>query len=142
VSDAGGMAISMLSERWPLDEHREDGRDRSDGGRQEARGESGAFGEVRGMDNGGRPGPANGFWRDADWIFCTDGKWRAVRPGSQPLASGTPSRVGRLRGYGDAICAQVAEAFIRAYMDSHVGPTTPASVPCSDDAREGEKGNA
>ncbi|MDP0925368.1 DNA cytosine methyltransferase, partial [Klebsiella pneumoniae] len=35
-----------------------------------------------------RPGPVNGFWRDADWLFSRDGKWRPVRPGSFPLADG------------------------------------------------------
>lgn len=62
------------------------------------------------------PGPVNGFWRDADWIFCTDGKWRAVKPGTSALAHGSPQRVGRLRGYGDCIVAPQAQAFIEAYM--------------------------
>ncbi|EAT9984044.1 DNA cytosine methyltransferase, partial [Salmonella enterica] len=25
--------------------------------------------------------PVNGYWRDADWLFCRDGKWRPVKPG-------------------------------------------------------------
>lgn len=69
-------------------------------------------GTARELDHGGRPGPTNGYWRDADWLFCRDGKWRPVQPGTFPLAHGTPARVGRLRGYGNAIVAQVAEAFI------------------------------
>jgi DNA (cytosine-5)-methyltransferase 1 len=60
------------------------------------------------------PGPTNGFWRDAEWVPCRDGKARPVEPGTFPLAHGAPSRVGRLRAYGNAICAPVAEAFIRA----------------------------
>ena len=64
-----------------------------------------------------RPGPANGFWRDADWLLCRDGKWRAVEPGTFPLAHGSPARVGRLRGYGNAINAEQAKAFIKAYME-------------------------
>jgi DNA (cytosine-5)-methyltransferase 1 len=63
----------------------------------------------------GPAGPTNGHWRDADWIFCRDGKWRPVEPGSFPLDDGLPARVGRLRGYGNAIAPQAAEAFIRAY---------------------------
>ncbi|WP_038213650.1 DNA cytosine methyltransferase [Xenorhabdus bovienii] len=60
--------------------------------------------------------PTNGYWRDADWLFCRDGKWRPVEPGSFPLAHGITNRVGRLRAYGNAIVAPVAEEFIRAYM--------------------------
>lgn len=74
----------------------------------------------------------NGFWRDADWLFCRDGKWRPVEPGTFPLVDGaaarmgrvepgvarvaSSNRVGRLKGYGNAINAQAAAAFIRAYM--------------------------
>lgn len=74
----------------------------------------------------------NGFWRDADWLFCRDEKWRPVEPGTFPLVDGaaarmgrvepgvarvaSSNRVGRLKGYGNAINAQAAAAFIRAYM--------------------------
>ena len=61
-----------------------------------------------------RPGPVNGFWADADWLFCRDGKWRPVEPGTFPLVDGAPARVGRLRAYGNAINAQAAIAFIDA----------------------------
>jgi DNA (cytosine-5)-methyltransferase 1 len=61
--------------------------------------------------------PVNGFWRNADWLFCRDGKWRPVEPGTFPLANGAPARVGRLRAYGNAINAEAAEAWVRAYMD-------------------------
>ena len=64
-----------------------------------------------------RPRPADGFWRDADWLFCRDGKWRPVEPGTFPLAHGAPARVGRLRAYGNAIVAQAAATFIGAYLD-------------------------
>lgn len=59
------------------------------------------------------PGPTNGFWRAADWLACTDGKWRPVEPGTFPLATGVANRVGRLRAYGNGLCAEVAAAFIR-----------------------------
>ncbi len=49
------------------------------------------------------PDKTNGHWRDADWLFCRDGKWRPVEPESCPLADGAPSRVGRLRAYGNGI---------------------------------------
>lgn len=60
----------------------------------------------------------NGFWRDADWLFCHDGKWRPVKPGLKPLVNGLAGRVGQLRAYGNAIVAPVAEAFISAYLES------------------------
>lgn len=75
----------------------------------------------------------NGFWRDADWLLCRDGKWRPVEPGTFPLVDGaaarlgrvepgvarvaSSNRVGRLKGYGNAINAQAAAEFIRAYME-------------------------
>lgn len=57
------------------------------------------------------------FWYDADWLFCRDGKWRAVEPGTSPLVDGASARMGRLRGYGNAIVAPQAQAFIEAYME-------------------------
>ncbi|HGP0335447.1 TPA: DNA cytosine methyltransferase [Klebsiella quasipneumoniae] len=101
------------------------------------------FGRSRGAEQnrlGGEPVRAlevNGFWRDADWLFCRDGKWRPVEPGTFPLVDGaaarmgrvepgvarvaSSNRVGRLKGYGNAINAQAAAAFIRAYMGVHDG---------------------
>lgn len=58
----------------------------------------------------------HGFWSDADWLGCRDGKFRPVEPGTFPLANGVPARVGRLRGYGNAIVPQVAAEFIKAFM--------------------------
>ncbi|ENZ7921583.1 DNA cytosine methyltransferase [Klebsiella variicola] len=89
--------------------------------------------EDSGLRSDMRPLEVNGFWRDADWLFCRDGKWRPVEPCAFPLANGfskgmghgksSPralagrNRVGRLKGYGNAINAQAAAAFIRAYME-------------------------
>lgn len=61
----------------------------------------------------GMVGPVNGFWRDAEWVWMRDGKFRPVEPGTFPLASGAAARVVRLRGYGDAINAEAAAEFIR-----------------------------
>ncbi len=86
---------------------------------------SSSQGRERRMDtvlNGGdigRRGPTNGLWADADWLFCRDGKWRPVEPGTFPLAHGAASRVGRLRAYGNAINAEAATQFIAAYMDCY-----------------------
>ena len=90
-----------------------------------------------GMGLQGQPGPTNGFWGAADWLQCRDGKWRAVKSGSFPLADRTSGGVGhggdfvtpeyseqtaearvmRLRGYGNAIVAPIAQAFIEAYLE-------------------------
>lgn len=59
---------------------------------------------------------ADGFWRNADWLLCRDGRWRPVEPGTFPLAHGIPARVGRLRAYGNAIVPQVAAELIGAFM--------------------------
>ncbi len=63
-----------------------------------------------------RPLEVNGFWRDADWLLCRDGKWRPVEPGTFPLVDGAPARVGRLRANGNAINIEAAAAFIKSYM--------------------------
>ena len=63
-----------------------------------------------------RPSTVDSQWRDADWLFCRDGKWRPVEPGTFPLAHGLSARVGRLRGYGNAIVPQAAQAIIESVM--------------------------
>lgn len=62
-------------------------------------------------------GPVNGLWADADWLFCRDGKWRPVEPGTFPLAHGAPARVGRLRAYGNALNLEAATQFIASAME-------------------------
>jgi DNA (cytosine-5)-methyltransferase 1 len=61
-------------------------------------------------------GRSNGFWDDAVRLAGADGKTRRVKPGVRLLVDGTPNRVGRLRGYGNAIVAPLAAKFIEAYM--------------------------
>ncbi|EWG70465.1 Modification methylase HhaI [Enterobacter sp. DC1] len=97
------------------------------------------FGRSRDAEQnrlGGEPVRAlevNGFWRDADWLLCRDGKWRPVEPGTFPLVDGaaarmgrvepgvarvaSSNRVGRLKGYGNAINAQAAAEFVRACLE-------------------------
>jgi DNA (cytosine-5)-methyltransferase 1 len=86
------------------------GRGGDSGGRAGIRASDG----LAGME---RPSPTHGHWGDADWLFCRDGKWRPVEPGTFPLVDGAPARVGRLRAYGNAIVCQVAQTFINAYLD-------------------------
>lgn len=59
----------------------------------------------------------NGFWRDPDWLYFRDGKWRPVESGTFPLANGIPNRVGKLRGYGNAVNTEVARVFIESVME-------------------------
>lgn len=96
-----------------------------------ATGWEGATGSVAETGLHSRPLEVNGFWRDADWILCRDGKWRPVEPGTFPLVDGaaarlgrvepgvarvaSSNRVGRLKGYGNAINAQADRHFIEAY---------------------------
>ncbi|HEM8068041.1 TPA: DNA cytosine methyltransferase [Klebsiella aerogenes] len=102
--------------------------------------ERGRQGDTEQNRMGGEPVRAievNGFWRDADWLLCRDGKWRPVEPGTFPLVDGaaarlgrvepgvarvaSSNRVGRLKGYGNAINAQAAAEFIRAYVEVNDG---------------------
>jgi len=63
------------------------------------------------------PSTTNKFWQDCEWLPCSDGKTRAIEPGTFPLAHGAANRVGRLRGYGNAIVAPQATEFIKAFME-------------------------
>ena len=65
-----------------------------------------------------RPGPTNGWWADAEYVYCKDGYVRAVEPRSFPLGYGLPNRVGRIRAYGNAIVPQAAAAVIGAYLET------------------------
>lgn len=92
----------------------------------------------RGPLGSGGTRPADGFWRDADWLYCRDDAWRPVEPGLEPLVAGLPRGVGDVRagvprldlvaslkrakayrrgslqGYGNAINAELAAEFLRA----------------------------
>ena len=66
-------------------------------------------------------GPTNGHWRDADWLFCRDGKWRPTQPSPQPLADGSAESLGRVR---PEIVAEVEEEVNAAAMEAEIEPAT------------------
>ena len=57
---------------------------------------------------------SRGFWADCDRWYGTDGKYRPIESGLFPLANGISNRMGKLRGYGNAIVPQLAAEFIEA----------------------------
>jgi len=61
---------------------------------------------------------SSGPWGDS-WLVCRDGKARRVEPSIQPLAHGISKRMGKLRGFGNAIVPQVAAEFIGAFMEAN-----------------------
>jgi DNA (cytosine-5)-methyltransferase 1 len=88
------------------------------GGSSAGRGDAG---EVCGLQEAQRKpelGPALPWGSGCTLIPCADGKARRVGPGVFPLAHGVSARVGRLRGYGNAIVPQVAAEFIAAYLEA------------------------
>ncbi|MDC4195071.1 DNA cytosine methyltransferase [Enterobacter cloacae complex sp. RIVM_C039474] len=125
LCSAGGMGDTNLTRLEGL------------GGNDSAAGWKGQTGSATPPGVHMRALEVNGFWRDADWLFCRDGKWRPVEPGTFPLVDGaaarlgrvepgvarvaSSNRVGRLKGYGNAINAQAAAEFIRAYMGVSYG---------------------
>jgi len=110
-----GMADSDSATGWqnagsPL------GDEAADGGAGRLRGEPDADHRPAGHGEDRRSSADHGGWTDADWLFCRDGKWRPVEPGTFPLASGVSARVVRLRGYGNAIVPQAAAKFVKAFV--------------------------
>lgn len=80
----------------------------------------------QGMQQGGlrRPkqagrqeSPCGGGWGDVEWVACLDERARPIEPGTFPLADGPATRVGRLRAYGNALCAPQAQAFVEAVLE-------------------------
>ena len=94
ASGAGRVAESEYAERWTLCFDREDGHHGADIGRQEAHGESGACGEVRGM-------------ADATGEQCGAGSLGAAR--DEPGTVVGPSRLRSSLWLADALLAGRAE---------------------------------
>jgi DNA (cytosine-5)-methyltransferase 1 len=134
ADDDDGYGRDQGRERVTSTGHDGTERDGSAGGLGDGVGQ-GLEGQRRDVDNRNEPGrvdpqpngstsetgPAcrtnapDSFWADPDWLFCRDGKWRPVEPGTFPLAHGVSGRVGLLRGYGNAINPQQAAVFIEAF---------------------------
>jgi len=51
-----------------------------------------------------------------EWVYCPDGFRRPIEPGLRAVVDAYPSRVERLRAYGNAINASAARVFIEAVM--------------------------
>ena len=54
-------------------------------------------------------------WLDVDWLLCRnpvgEPSWRAVEPGTFPLAHGITNRMGKLRAFGNGLDAETATNF-------------------------------
>jgi len=77
-----------------------------DTGRKGARRHAGTIFEaqretsVRSIDNRAlAASAASNPWSDCDWIYCTDGKWRPVEPGTQSMVDGISFALGYLRDH-------------------------------------------
>ena len=128
VVEDGRVGNAQHDGQSTITEPRGDDQDASDDAKEQIVPVQSEGASVAGDDrscNGGEGGSVagtqahetNGFWSDADWLLCRDGKWRPVRPQSFPLVDGATARVGRLRAYGNAITAQVAQGLIESYME-------------------------
>lgn len=60
---------------------------------------------------------SDNYWREHEWLTGADGKTRRAKPGVRLLVDGVPNRVGRLRGYGNAIVPPLATEVIKAFME-------------------------
>ena len=68
-------------------------------------------------------------WAGTQFIECPDGKWRRLPPPRvRWLGNGIPSRVARLRAFGNAIYPGAAAAFIRAYLEARGTGMGPGST--------------
>jgi DNA (cytosine-5)-methyltransferase 1 len=111
---AAGVGAPHIRDRnyWMADAASSGRREEcADGGRLNA-GDSAQGVAARPEHGGGdcRPGPTNGQWADADWLGCTDGKWRPVSASPQPLVDGLPIGLGRVRpGVAEAIEKEIID---------------------------------
>lgn len=109
---AGGLADDLLQQRPHGQpglgiEHASDGRIEDSAA-------------IAGLCSDSNAGPTNGFWADADWLLCRDGKWRPVEASPQPLVDGSAESLGRVR---PEVLAQVEEEVNAATAQTKGGRT-------------------
>jgi len=72
---------------------------------------------AHGIGHNGGP-PTNGFWSDADWLGCRDGKWRPVIASPQPLVDGSSASLGRVCDADREACEAEIDAWaVEAKVD-------------------------
>jgi DNA (cytosine-5)-methyltransferase 1 len=133
--DTGGLAHASR-ERRQQERRGAHGNETPDGlqGDHEPPGD-GADSAIQSRKLGDPCSATGGFWFPCDWLPCRDGNARPVEPGTFPLVARLPqgvvyggdlrmaanesqeARVMRLRGYGNAIVAPLAQAFIESVME-------------------------
>lgn len=64
--------------------------------------------------------PLAGFWADAEWIACSDGKARPVEPKYVALSDGNPGRVGYVGSKGSEVKTE--------NLNTHPSKTGPAAL--------------
>jgi len=136
--DVSGMGDTDMQRREGIDLRIQQGRPQQAGAQTTGAGTPDGMGDadnpglagregVRGDDGeerqalertGGQSGPTRGFWSDAEWLPCSDGKARPAKPGAFPLVAGYPGRVARIRAIGNTIVPQVAAAFVRSALEA------------------------
>lgn len=122
--DCSGMAAADRGKRNRVASGEERQRDRAPSGRNKSNSQPERSFET---DHARTP---DIHGAGADWLFCRDGKWRPVRPGSFPLADAYPGRVGELRAYGNALDLGQATAFVHAFMERPL--ELASSIPAGD----------
>lgn len=123
-------------QRRPESEWRQSSARCSDVGVAQPRGDTDQQGPQGRSLSGSECSDQRSPWAASHVVACTDGTQRRVGAGVQPLAYGIPkglgrgkselsrmgrssghNRVGRLRGYGNAIVPELAAVFIRSFME-------------------------
>ncbi len=118
-SPAGGMADANRGQCDGVADGERCQRHGTAPGRNEGDGLS-AAGSQSGIGHN-RPGPLHGFWRDADWLFCRDERWRPVEPIDERMAYGVSIALdARLFEVVDAQTRQILAAeTLRAMRNGH-----------------------